>query len=323
MKDFQARLKEAVALKKARELENAYDAFSTLASDNPRSGFFWGNFAHLCVLMDRPSEAREYAEISLGLDPRNRFTRRLYAEILLKLNEVDPAFPICIELMQEEFEGRLLRQLLKILSAEKREKLLEPYMGDWWRRYGNHPEFAILAAEYYHKTDRSSKAAEIYQKLVEQNPDDNFAFQRLIALKTGNKSGEEKIQQLRTILRMPTHARNIHLLGLLAREYQRSGKWDEAEQTYREILTIKPDDAFHKKQIGFFYLKKSEPQKATEFLEDCLLADPDDYYVRNALFKAYQKTGKKAAAMELINKILNRHPDSKQYYGIRKKVAKW
>jgi len=323
MKNFQSRLQQALELKKARKLELAYDAFSALAADNPHSAFFWANFAHLCVLLDRASEAKHYAEIALGLNPHDSFTRRLYAEILLKLKEITPAIDLCIELMQEKFERNLLRQLMKSLFAEKKESLLEPYIPEWMQRYGDDPDFAILAAEYYNKTNRRTKAVEIYQRLLEKNPGNDFIFQRLIALKTGDRSGEEKIQQLQTILKMPTHSKNIHLLGLLAQEYKKLEKWEEAEKTYREILKIKPNDLFQKKQIGFLYVKKGEPQKAIEFLEACLLADPDDHYVRNALFKAYRKVGAKAAALNLINKILNKHPDKKQYYGIRKRVEKW
>ncbi len=75
--------------------------------------------------------------------------------------------------------------------------------------------------------------------------------------------------------------------------------------------------------MGFLYAKKGDLSRAIEILSDCLLRNPDDTFVHSALFSAYRKAGQKGAALQLIEQILHRYPEKKNYFGLRKKVEKW
>lgn len=323
MGTFQSQLSEAVRLKKGRAFEEAWQIFASLAETHPASAYFWSNYAHLALMMNRISDARQFAEHALSLDPHAHFTRTLYADILLRQEDFQSALEIVRELMSRKPELIVLRKLVK--AAEKQKKLpeLESDFREWLARYPDNEELQTIAAEYFHKIGDTGAAIRLYEKLVAAGKASDFAYERLIALKTRGKSPAEKIRELETILKLPTHQKNVHLLGLLAQEYKKAEMWDKAEEIYRRLLQLAPNNLFHKKQMGFLYAKKGEPEQAIAILQDCLLKDPDDAYVRSALFSAMQKVGAKEQALELIDKILLRYPEKKSYFGIRKKVRKW
>lgn len=320
---FKARLDEAVKLKQAKQLNPAWEVFRELARENPASAYFWSNYAHLALLLNRLPEARQFAEQALSLDPRSRFSRLFYAEILIRQNEAALALEIVRELMDEKPEIPLLKKLLKALKSEEAVAALASYLQDWLRRYPGHPELLSTAAEFYHKSGETDRAIELYQEMVQKGDASEFAYERLIALKTLGLSSEEKITQLEAILKLSSRKTNVHLSGLLAQEYKKAGAWEKAEQTYREILKLAPNDLFQKKQLGFLYARKGDWERAIEILSDCLLNDPDDTYVRTSLFSAFQKAGAKTAALQLIEQVLARYPDRKSYFGLAKKVRQW
>ncbi len=323
MNIFQTRLNEAIRLKKAKEFEAAWQLFSELAEEHPANAYFWSNFAHLAMVMNRFSQAREFIERALSLDPHAQFSRSLYADILLRQQDFHSALDIVRELMEKKPELILLRKLVK--TAEKLKCLpeLENLFREWLVRYPDNGELQSLAAEYFHKIGQTDTAIQLYGKIVQSNKADDFAYERLIALKTQGKSAEEKIRELEMIVKLPTHQKNIYLLGLLAQEYKKAKMWEKAEETYRRLMQLAPGNLFYKKQMGFLFAKKGNPEQAIVLLEDCLLQDPDDTYVRSALFAAYEKLNAKEQALATIDKILLRYPEKKSYFGIRKKIRKW
>ncbi|MBW1777741.1 MAG: tetratricopeptide repeat protein [Deltaproteobacteria bacterium] len=323
MNTFQTRFNEAIRLKKAKEFEAAWQRFSELAERHPSNAYFWSNFAHLALVMNRLSAAREFIERALSLDPHVHFSRSLYADILLRQQDFHSALEIIRELMEIHPEMILVRKLVKTAERMKCLPELENLFREWLVQYPDNGELQSLAAEYFHKIGQTDTAIQLYEKIVQGNKADDFAYERFIALKTQGKSIEDKIRELETIVKLPTHQKNIYLLGLLAQEYKKAQMWEKAEETYRRLMQFTPGNLFYKKQMGFLYAKRGNPEHAIVLLEDCLLQDPDDTYVRSALFSAYQKLNAKEQALATIDKILLRYPDKKSYFGMRKKVQKW
>ena len=320
---LKAELDEAIRLKKQKDFHRAWELFEKLAKSNPHSAYFWSNFAHLAFLMNRYQEAKEFLEAALSINPRSRFSRSLYSSILLRTKNTVASLELIQELVEEKMEIPLLKELVKVSDSLGILVDLEPYFGDWIHQFHENEEFVSISAEYYHKIGKTEKAINLYQQLISEGKSNDFIYERLIAMKTEGKSGEEKIRQLKMILKMPSQERNIHLLGLLAREYKKNKAWEKSEQTYRKILTIDPDNLFQKKQLGFLYAQSGSLTQAVEILKECLQRDPDDLFVRNSLFSAFRKKKSKDEALQFIDQLLLRYPEKRNYLGIRKKVEKW
>ena len=320
---FSKRLAHAIQLKKEKDYENAWHVFQELAASNPKSSYFWGNFAHLAFLMKRLNEARQYAETALALAPHDEFLRSIYVQILLAQKELEKALPLATEVLTQKFHRHILRNLFKLAEQKRKLPLLDNLFLELESLYRRRMDFLQIAAEFYHRLGQKEKALAIYQKLVAARPDDDFIYNRFIDLKIEGLSLQERIRHLENLLKIPSRAHNVHLLGLLAREYRKAGQLEKAEPLQQRILQLAPSNLFQRKQMGFTHLKKKDWDTAVHLLQDCLLEDPDDVYVRNALLKAFRGKGDKQGALELIQKILVRYPDKKQYYGIRRKVEKW
>ncbi len=320
---FEAELNEAIRLKQKKEYHRAWELFDEISKSNPRSAYFWSNYAHLAFLMNRYQKAKEFSETALSIDPLSRFVRSLYSSILLHTNDTASSLELIQELIEEKMEVPLLKKLVKAGESLGILNDLEPYFNDWILRFHSDREFVSTAAEYYHKIGKTEKTIELYQRLVSEEKSNDFIYERLIALKTLGKSSQEKIRELEIILKLPSQERNIHLLGLLAREYKKSKEWGKAEQTYRKILSINPDDLFQKKQMGFLYARSGNLEQAVEILKDCLFKDPDDHFVRSSLLSAFKKMNSKEKALQFIDQLLLHYPEKKSYLGIRKRVEKW
>lgn len=220
--NFPEKLKEAVRLKQGKDYQTAWQIFSNLAGEtNPDSAYFWFNYAHLAFLMKRYDQAKSLVETALSIDPRDRFSRSLYAGLLLRSGDGESALTIVDELMEKQPEIPLLRKV--VAESERRNILreLQPFMEKWLVRYEQDPELLGIAAEFFHKIGQDEKAIQYYQQVVDREPENQFAYERLLALKTAGKGIEERIKQLTLILKMPSREKNVHLLGLLAREYKK------------------------------------------------------------------------------------------------------
>jgi tetratricopeptide (TPR) repeat protein len=316
-------LETALRLKREKRYQEAWALFEELAAGELRSPYFWSNYAHLAYLLGRYRQAREFVETALSLDPESRFSRALYAGILLRNREITEALRLIDELMEEQLEVRLLRRLVKVAESLGQLPELETRFNTWLVRYGDRLDFLGVAAEYFQKCGRHDRAIELYTRIVSRNREDTFAYERLIDLKTRGKTGPEKIRELETVLRLPSQEKNVHLLGLLAREYKKANRFEPALRLYRRILTLDPHNWFEKKQMGFLYARMGSYPQAMEVLGECLLQDPDDHFVRQSFLAACRRTANQERALQVIDQILIRHPEKKNYLGIRKKVVAW
>lgn len=322
-RQFEAQLNEAIRLKQSKDFHQAWELFKQLSKENPRSAYFWSNYAHLAFLMNRSKDARRFAESALSLDPGSRFSRSLYASILLRSKEVVQALDLIKELIEEKLEIPLLRKLVKVSESLNLLSELDPYFNDWMIHYSEDSGFVGVAAEYYQKAGKTERAIELYEQIVNQDKTNKFAYERMIDLKTRGKSGPEKIHQLEMILKLPSQGKNVHLLGLLAREYKKVEDWGKAEQVYRKILALEPGNLFEKKQMGFLYSRQKNWAGTVELLTECLMKDPDDHFVRSSLFSAFKNSGGKSEALKFIDQLLLQYPEKRNYLGIRKQVEKW
>ncbi len=321
--NFNEKLNQAVRFKKEKDFQSALPIFEELAESNPGTAYFWFNYAHFVSLINRHKDARTFVENALSIDPSHRYSRSLYAGILLRNGEIEPALEIVDELMEKQSEIPLIRKLVK--ESEKLRLLpkLQSYFEKWLIRFGNDTGFLSIAAEYYHKIGNNIQAIHYYEKVVEQDKQNQFAYERLVDLKTTGKTGDERIKQLNMILKLSDQANNVHLLGLLAREYKKVKDWDNAEQTYRKILALEPNNLFERKQLGFLYSKKGDSVLAADILKECLMADPEDHFVRSSLISCWKKMDAKDDALAFLDQMLNRYPEKKNYFGIRNRVSKW
>ena len=91
--------------------------------------------------------------------------------------------------------------------------------------------------------------------------------------------------------------------------YDDSGKHEEAIESYKQALRIKPDLAEVHNNLGLAYVKSGNYQEAIESLKQALLIAPDYAGAHNNLGLAYGKLGMYQEAIESLKQALLIAPD--------------
>ena len=95
-----------------------------------------------------------------------------------------------------------------------------------------------------------AKAAEIYEKITEENPKDDFAFYNL------------------------------------GRSYNKLNKDEEAEKAFKQAVKLKPDDADYLHDLGKIHNKLSHYDEAMVVLKKAISIDPNNLQIQKELDKA-------------------------------------
>ena len=99
--------------------------------------------------------------------------------------------------------------------------------------------------------------------------------------------------------------------------YDDSGKHEEAIESYKQALRIKPDLAEAHNNLGLAYVKSGNYQEAIESLKQALLIAPDYAGVHMNLGIAYRKLGMYQEAIEYSKQAIRINPDyADAHYGL-------
>ena len=103
------------------------------------------------------------------------------------------------------------------------------------------------------------------------------------------------------------HGKSRDLSMQLAVAYYASGKTDEAEQIYRDVLKQNPSDVSALNNLGY-QLIDTQPAQAVPLLQRALQLDSSSAEVQDSLGWAYFKTGHLTEAQTLLETVVKAEP---------------
>jgi len=183
----------------------------------------------------------------------------------------------------------------KILKLAPSRKEIYLRLGDLNRErglIGNAREDYLYAAKLYSQEGLVKEALEVYRKVADLDPT-NLSIRKKIAdiyFKEGLK--EEAVEEYTKVA------------GALLK----AGKRDEAEDLYRLILTLDPDNVSAIVQLGRFHLEDGHIDGAIGYGKRSLELSPDSPEVLSLLIDAYNKAERYNEAEELIRQIIESDP---------------
>lgn len=126
--------------------------------------------------------------------------------------------------------------------------------------------------------------------------------------------GKETLAEFQN--RVKKDSSNVNLNFKLAVKYQERSRWNEAEQFYRKVLELDPQNSRLKSDSSLFnlsimYIKKSDFEAALESLDQLKRGFPKSSLVMSAeLYRAfcYSKKGDKNKAISLYESFLKQYP---------------
>lgn len=188
----------------------------------------------------------------------------------------------------------------KILKIAPSRKEIYLRLGDLNRErglIGNAREDYLYAAKLYSQEGLVKEALEVYRKIADLDPS-NLGIRKKIAdifYKEGFK--KEAIEEY-------TKVAGAHL---------KAEEIDEAENLYKLILTLEPENVSAIVQVGRFHLVNGHIEEAIGYGKKSFELSPDSPEVLSLLVDAYNKARRYDEAEELMTRILESNPHQLSY----------
>ncbi|MGV8120642.1 MAG: tetratricopeptide repeat protein [Candidatus Xenobiia bacterium LiM19] len=308
---------EALALKKERRYREALPLYEELLRDGFRSAFFLSSAAHLHYLLRENEKALELVENSLRLRKDEPFTLSLKGKILFRLGYRDEAMAIFRELSLGALSSGSARDMITFLSrngapgeaAACLERLIE----------GNPSlkELRLLIEE----GENAEHSAAPDKSAQFKDTADSDLYARQIETRIRELKPDEAIEELSTLLSIPSRRENRRLLSLLAKMLYGAKRYREAYEAYEELWKKDSRDRFALSQMAFSLVHTGEYGRAVPLLEEIFTVEPENMYVRNALMKAYRVTGTGEQGALFFKGIVASHPTLRHLWSDIRKLS--
>ena len=317
---IQKKLKYVLALKQAKDYEEAEEELLSALKEAPGNPLILTSIADLYSRQNRLDEALHIAEEVLQKDSHSQRALVIKGDINLKRKKYKKAvdyFKNAIHTGSTPYINKRLAQAL--LKGGQYTEAME-FCRQVLLREPDNPVFMRFLARAYKKLEYFKEARELYEKLLKKCPDDKFIYKEYIELKAVDKTPGEFTKDLEAIMKVSSASENIHLRLLFAGTLKKAKRFSEAIEQYEKCLLEDPKDSYILKQAGFCYMKMEDYEKAINVLSSAFLFDPGDYYVKSSLMSAYGKRGKLHDFVKLIDRAIKKHPHEKALWGFKKKV---
>src|SRR6516162_4406070 len=97
-----------------------------------------------------------------------------------------------------------------------------------------------------------------------------------------------------------------------ANDYSAAQQWDKAEEEYREVLRLAPENPAALRQLGILYLDQGQRVQAYPLLKKISELQPDDAEIQVKIGTLLLSSGLLAEARDAARQALDKHPDNEQ-----------
>ena len=260
-------IKRAEKFIKQGKVENAIGEYQKLIEENPRDWGLINMVGDLYARMGKKESAINYFERIADHYAKDGFFLKAIA-IYKKITKLKPESPdVYVRLAQlYDMQG---------LPMETRMNYLE-------------------GAKLYLRQARAGKAKEIYELLIELEPD-NYRFRFNLAelfLQQGEKS------------------RAVNEFRVIATNLMAKGNIPEAKEVLERIYKMEPDSPEVVSSLADVYCQEERADKAVEILEKMLLSHRDNTCLLNKMGELLIKDNRFKEAEEKLNTALSLEPEN-------------
>lgn len=197
-------------------------------------------------------------------------------------------------------------------GVKEREKELEIY-----KKWGVKPRWVntyTVLGSTYHKMGLFKKEKRLYRKAEKDFPGDPLLIrsQAILAISEGNtKKANEYLEQY-TESKKAASASEVNIANNLALIYEEAGLYDEAEEYYRKVLAIRPEDPVSLNNLAWFLIERDRNiDEGLELIEEASALGLEEFYYADCKGLGLFKQAKYEEALELLERAWNCKP---RYY---------
>lgn len=169
------------------------------------------------------------------------------------------------------------------------------------------------------KEGSASEGIAYFQKALELDPNNSFAYSRLLGLKAMDRPTEEVTRDLGQIIKIK--GADAQLLATRAQKHRRAGNYLEAARDFVQAANLQPANPFFWAQAGFAFIRAEKREEAIPMLEEGLKLSPADNMIGKALVKSYLETGEGERGVGFLEALIA-SSGQRRLYGLLKLLTR-
>ena len=309
---------QASNMARRRATKEREDLLILAAEKNPTSFRVQINLATYYEAVNQTDKAAKAFDAALALRPKDGITRQRYAQMLIRSRRTDAAVTQYTILLRDDPNAlgynfwNVMHTFFQAGKAEEIASLaketIRPSIG---RGFG--PNFAESVAQECIRSNYPEGAVEIYEKLLEINPNNTRTYDRLASAYTAAGNRDKAIQFLRAQLKanesaiLKNRRTQTQMVQKLIELYKVSGEFDALREEYEGRLAENPDATLLIYLVALMRIESGDIGGA-EPLVNQLLDDPSvinqEWF--NKLAEAYRTVGDREREVHLLDRAVQK-----------------
>jgi len=309
-------VRQLIRLKKYSEAEKI---LGELVAEHPEDEYVNGALFDVYLKKGAYDKAQKIVDTILQNDPQNYFFLSRKGDLLVAMNKNKEALKIFTNLYNANKDPHVGWRLANEHYRLKQFDKAEYYFDQTSPKLYDKPELNFIgflikkALKKYDKAQDLIDAAINYSSQPEQYLSQKMKFQTELK--------GISAQQWEKSIKYSTSKDEPFVLKELAEKFLKEGKFDKAEQYYKEILKHDQNE-FNKSRLGYVYYKWEKYNLALSiFLEMPLKSFLFPSFI-NMVIKSAKETGQEQKVVEHLQDLLEKNPEVKSLWGAIKKLSK-
>jgi len=259
-------------------------------------------------LAGKDTEAKNYYEKALEIDPENVFVRINYSQVLARLGRPSEGIYILTKNstsnLNSPSETNALGYLFEFIGDDEKAQYY------YAKAIVQNPSFTLAhanLANLFFKRHNFIEAKSQYQMLSQLQPDNPTIYFQLARIAEFEKKPDEAIHIYKKCLKL--NSRLYLAWNNLGWLYEQTGNTNEAQKSYEKALSIKPDFMLTRINYSNLLLKLGMLARAEEQLKIALEYDSDNCQIQLLLGNIFTNQAQWNRAIETYKKVLELCPD--------------
>jgi len=313
---------QAKELRKKGFLKEAEKELKAALEEQPAHPLLMVSLATIYLQQKEFVEAKALAEEALSQNPSDPKAHYVLGEFFFQKKRYKDALSCFQKAAAKDPRPYLKVRQARTLNQMGRNKDALTVLENALVRDANNHRLLKEKALILNRMGLHDQALELYERLKEILPGDQFVKKEVMRLKGLRRAPDKTIKELEIALTMSSERDNAQLQGLLAQQLKKKNRFEEAAKRYEKAWEMEPENPFFLKQAGFCYYNLKRYDQAIKALGQALQMDPEDFVVKKTLEKIYSTTGNLNDFISLLEGILHEHPDQVSLFGKINKLRK-
>ena len=270
--------------------------------DNPDSSHVLRLLARAQIANNQGALGMANLEKALKIDPKDLSTRADLVKTLIDGGDNERADSLISE-DRETIEG-----LYYLYSTQHDWKVALQISKQLEKYFPNDPAGYYFSGVALQGSQDYQESLRQFNIAIEKAPNASEPLTKMVQSYIALEDLDGALKRLLTVL--DTQPNNHIARNLVGQILSRQGKLDEAEETFMELIKIKPDWSIPHAQLASVRTAKDDIPGAIHAYESGLESLPNDEMLVSGLALQYEQMGEYERAISLYQEALNHSPDS-------------